>query len=214
VPPTASDSQGVPSHVRVPVLAIEADDPGVGPCPLLVQALGYEAASGATGLLLDRFAIGVEKTFAAGTYAPGPHPLGFVGGSVAQHGRLILISDNLSALPKDRCTPSGEVTARLVPRLEAGSGSPAPSLERSWPIKWEGPALKATALVEISFDELAPGADGRIDALLSLRFDEALPATCRQRISGSFEIYDQATGQARAVIPLDRTFFNYHHFHN
>jgi hypothetical protein len=50
--------------------------------------------------------------------------------------------------------------------------------------------------------------------LLSLRFDEALPATCRQRISGSFEIYDQATGQARAVIPLDRTFFNYHHFHN
>jgi hypothetical protein len=105
-------------------LAIEADDPGVGPCPLLVQALGYEAASGATGLLLDRFAIGVEKTFAAGTYAPGPHPLGFVGGSVAQHGRLILISDNRTPgpAPGSRLGESGAVARAELADQVGGSG--------------------------------------------------------------------------------------------
>jgi hypothetical protein len=212
VPPTAPASQVVPSQVRVLIVAIEADDLGVGPCPLLVQALAYEAGSGGTELLLHRFTLGVEKSLVAGVQVRGPGPVGFIGGNVGQAARVILISDNQSPLPSDRCAPPGEVITRLVPRLDGSPASSTPSVEHSWPIKWQGPDTKAMALVEISFDEIAPGADGRIDALLSLRFDEVLPLNCQQGISGSFEVYDQATGQTRAAIPMDRVFFAYHHF--
>jgi hypothetical protein len=203
----------VPSQVRVLIMAIEADDAVSRSCPLLVQAMGYGNDSGATEVLIDRFTFGLERTFAVPGHARSSFPLGFVGGHAGQAARLILVSDNNSSLPADRCEPSGEVIAQLVPHLNDESDDQTRSIENAWPIKWQGPTLKSIAIVDIPFGEFDP-ADRRVDALLSLQFDRPLPAACLKRINASLQVFDQATGATRAVVPMDRVFFNYHHFHN
>ena len=214
LPPTEPDGSVMPLHDRVLVASIERQEDGVGPCPLLVQALGYDPASAATaGIYEPPYRLTIFGSLPSGDEAERRRlPLGFVGGSAAQSARLVLLSDHDGPVPDARCTPAGEVTAQVVPRL-GGGGSGVP-IEQAWPVKWEGPGLESIAVTEIALDELVPGAPGRVDALVSLRYDAVLPAVCRARLSGSLEIYDVATGEVRAAIPLDRVFPDYHHFHN
>lgn len=208
------DTGIVPSQVRVLIMSIEADDAVSRSCPLLVQTMGYDTDSGATEVLIDRFTVGLERTFAVPGHAPSSVPLGFVVGNAGQATRLILISDNNSPLPADRCDLNGEVIAQRVPRLDDESADQTGSIENAWPIKWQGPSLKSVAIVDIAFGELDPDADQRIDALLSIRFDRLLPVACLKRLDAILQVFDQATGATRAVIPTDRVFFNYYHFHN
>jgi len=210
----APGAQVHPSQIKVLIMAVEADDAVSSACPLLVQALGYDASSGATEVLIDRYILGVEKTFAISGDARSPVPLGFVGGNADQTARLVLISENTSGLPADHCERSGEVIAQIVPRLHDDSDDQARSIEKSWPIKWQGPAIKSVAIIDIPFADLDPPADQRVDSWLSLRFDDPLPAACFKRLNSSLQVFDQSTGATRAVIPRDRVLFNYDHFHN
>jgi hypothetical protein len=197
------------------ILRIEQDDAASGPCPLLVQALGYDDDSGATEFMIhDRFALGLERTFDAAGEAGSPRPLGFAGGNANQSARFILVSDNDSPLPAEHCELTGEVTAQTLPRLtEASADQPQP-VKAAWPIKWEGPSLRSVAIVDIPFEELGASAEQRVDALLSIRFDHPLSTVCPRRLNGSLQILDQPTGTTRAVIPTDRVLFDYQHFHN
>lgn len=208
VPP---DTQVIPSQIKVLIMAIEADDAVSRSCSLLVQAMGYDTDSGATQVMVEKI---FEDNARTTDIRTSPVPLGFVGGNAGQAARLILISDNNSPLPADRCDLNGEVIVHLVPRLDNDSDDQTRSTENAWPIKWEGPSLKSVAIVDIPFGELDPTADQRLDALLSLRFDHPLPGACLKRLDASLQIFDQTTGSTRAVIPADRVFFNYHHFHN
>jgi hypothetical protein len=206
----------VPSQTKVLIIGFEAHNAASASCPLMVQAFGYDADSGATEVLIDRFTMGAEKTSSAQRATRSPVPLAFVGGAVDQSARLILFSDNTSGLPADHCRPTGEVIAQVVPRLADDPDDRARSIERSWPIKWEGPTIKSGAIVDVPFDTFDRGlpADQRVDAVLSLRFHHPLPAACLKWLSGSLQIVNGGTGATQAVIPVDRAFFNYHHFRN
>ena len=217
IPPPDNSAPGarvVPSQIRVLIIGFEADDAASGSCPLLVQAFGYDSDSGATEVLIDRFTIGAEKTFAVPTAIRSSVPLGFVGGAADQIARLILFSNNNNGLPADHCQLTGEVIAQVVPRLADDPDDQIRSFEKSWPIKWQGPTTKSVAIVDISFDELDLSADPRVDSLLSLRFDHPLPAACLKCLTGSVQISNNQTGATQAVIPADRVFFNYRHFQN
>ena len=207
-------AQVVPSQIRVLTIGFEADDAASGSCPLLVQAFGYDADSGATEVMIDRFTIGAEKTFAVPSDTRSSLPLGFVGGAAGQIARVILFSDNTSGLPADHCQLTGEVIPQVVPRRADDPDDQTRSFERSWPIKWQGPTTKSVAIVDIPFDELDLPPDPRVDSLLSLRFDHPLPAVCLKGLSGSVQIFNNETGATQAFIPVDRVFFNYHHFQN
>lgn len=203
-----------PSQIKVLVMAIEADDAVDHRCPLMVQAMEYDTHSSATAVLIDRFTVGVERTFAVPGHARASVPLGFVGGNLGQAARLTLVSDHSSPLPAGGCALDGEVVAQIVPQPAEDPAGQTRSANNAWPISWQGPALKSFAIVEIPFGELDPGADRRVDALLKLRFDPPLPAACLKRLNASLQIFDQATGATRAVVPADRVFFNYHYFNN
>jgi hypothetical protein len=211
-----TSAQVVPSQTRVLIIGFEADNAASGSCPLMVQAFGYDADSGATEVLIDRFTIGAEKTFVVPRATRSSVPLGFVGGAAGQNARLILFSDNTSGLPAHHCQLTGEVTAQVVPRLADDPDDQTRSIERSWPIQWQGPTAKSGAIVDIPFDKLDHDlpADQRVDSVLSLRFDHPLPAACLKWLSGSVQIFNNGTGATQAVIPVDRVFFNYRHFRN
>jgi hypothetical protein len=195
------------------ILRVENDKPGRGPCPLLVQVIGYDSSSGATEFVIDRFAAGFEKTFAPADPMKSQLPLGFVGGNVQQVGRF-LISENNSPRPAARCDFTGEVIAETVPRLDsADSAVSGHVMQKAWPITWEGTDLKRAALVEIPFAEFGATPDRRVEVLLSLRLKRPVPAACFGGLVGSLQIVD-LTGKTRAVIPADRVFFNFNHFNN
>jgi hypothetical protein len=202
VPPLDPDTSVAPSQVRVLILGIAADRPAVGPCGLQVAAFGYNGGSQATEVAIGhRFIAGLEKTFAAPDPVNSPLPLGLVGGNANQTAHLILIEDRDSP-PYPRCDFSGVVVAETIPPLIAEDSTAASHpIREAWPVKWEISDTKSAAVVEIPLDALGAGVDRRIDATLSLQFDQPLPAACRMRIGGSLQISDE-TGGIRSVIPL------------
>lgn len=202
------------------ILRIESDKTGRAPCPLLVQVIGYDSGSRATEFVADWINLSyANKPVAKTAIAPAEPvksqlPLGFVGGNGLQAGRF-LISENQSPPPADRCGDVvGEVIAETVPRYDtAGTAVTGHNLQKAWPIEWQGPDLKKSALVEIPFAEFGATPERRIDVLLSLRLQRPVPAACLGALIGSLQIHDQ-TGKTRAVLPADRVFFNINHFKN
>lgn len=204
-------------HARVLEVAIVPDRPGRGPCGVIVEMLGYDRGSEATEVHVDRYVLGVERTFHDPVGAGADLPLGFAGGNAAQHVRVILaqgfkISENQSPFPKAACSLSGELVARTVP-VAGEDALAALSLEQAWPLKWQGPPDQAVAVVEVPLADLGASSVRRVDALFSLRLKGRPPAACLMQLQGTLQIVD-ADGRARTAVPRDRLFFGYNHFNH
>lgn len=192
--------------------------PGHGPCPLHVQVLGVDDPGGATGHLIHRFTVGFERAAAATAQRDAHLPVGFVGGTANQRGRVTLIADSDSPLPREDCELPGALVGRIASRLDTSGlpdGTVAPSFENAWPIHWAGPDSRRFATVDIDFAELGASELERIDALISVRFEQPAPFACRQGYGGGIVIFDFSDpDDPVGAAPSDRVYFNFNHFHS
>jgi hypothetical protein len=117
------------------ILRVKNDKPGRGPCPLLVQAIGYDSSSRATEFVIDRFTPGFEETFPCADPVKSQLPLGFVGGNGQQVGRFLISGNNspLSCCPLRLYRRCGCRNCTASRYGEFGLSGYA--LQKAWPIK-------------------------------------------------------------------------------
>jgi hypothetical protein len=214
------------SEPAVQVVRLVDATTGARPCPVHVQVLAVEVGSAATQLLVDRFTLGVQKTFPRTAAAEGLATLGFVGGNAAQAARLVLLrtADKNWPMPTDDpdFEEPRELLGHVAPRLAAngsGDGTGPVSFDTAWPIKWSGPIDKRMAIVDIDFSELGATKDTRVDIVLRIPAGHPAPAAsglfANVRVWDIVDLADPATpANSGASLPTDRVYFNYHHFHN
>lgn len=192
LPPPDPDSSIAPSQLRVLALVIEADEPGPGPCLLMVGAMGYEPDNGAVRFLVDQFPVGRGTTPAAPGQLKSSVPLGFVMGN-AQELAHVIMSRNDRPLPEAKCELGGVLHAESVSLLDldkaAGGGD---TFRNSWPIKWTGPDTHSVAIFELPLAEFGAMADRSAFVMLAVHFDRPVPAACLKQVQATLQVADQS----------------------